>query len=110
MAPMNRPEASGPPSPVGSLADSAAGVMALLAEIGGMQVKWVEVFRDRLVVHPARRSEGAAIAALLGVTVATDYPTTTPGFTLWTGHWNGIDVHVYGDLRGTARTIRPWPV
>ncbi|PUB28615.1 hypothetical protein C8K30_10335 [Promicromonospora sp. AC04] len=93
----------------GNLADSAAGVAELLAEVGDARIKWVEVFRDHLVVHPARQSEGAAIAAQLGITVATDYPATKPGFTMWTGTWNGMDMYVYGDLRGTTRTVRAWP-
>jgi hypothetical protein len=93
----------------GNLTDSAAGVAALLAEVGDTRIKWVEVFRDHLVVHPARQSEGAAIAAQLGITVATDYPATQPGFTMWTGRWNGMDMYVYGDLRGSTRAVRPWP-
>ncbi|MFD6141778.1 hypothetical protein [Promicromonospora sp. NPDC060271] len=98
MAPLNR-----------ALADSATGVAALLAEVGDTRVKWVEVFRDRLVVHPARQSEGAVIAAQLGITVATDYPATTPGFTMWTGRWNDLDLFVYSELRGTTRVVRSWP-
>ncbi|MFE7506216.1 hypothetical protein [Promicromonospora sp. NPDC057488] len=93
----------------GTLADSAAGVSDLLAEVGDARIKWVEVFRDHLVVHPERRSEGAAIAEQLGITVATDYPATRPGFTMWTGCWNGMDMYVYGDLRGTTRAVRSWP-
>jgi hypothetical protein len=98
MAPLNR-----------ALADSAAGVATLLAEVGDARIKWVEVFRDHLVVHPARQSEGAAIAAQLGITVATDYPATRPGFTMWTGCWNDMDLFVYGELRGTTRAVRSWP-
>lgn len=93
----------------GNLADSAVGVRALLEEIGDARVKWIEVFRDHLVVHPTRRSEGAAIAAQLGITVATDYPATRPGFTMWTGCWNDMDLYVYGDLRGSTREVRAWP-
>ena len=99
VAPLNR-----------ALADSATDVMVLLAEVGDTRIKWVEVFRDHLVVHPSRRSEGAAIAEQLGVSVATDYPATKPGFTLWTGCWNGMDLYIYGDLRGSTRAIRSWPV
>ena len=84
---------------VGGLAGSAAAVTEVLAEVGDARIKWVEVFRDRLVVHPERRSEGAEIAAQLGVTFAADYPATRPGFTLWTGRWNGTDISVYGELR-----------
>lgn len=94
----------------GNLASSAAGVADLLAEVGDARIKWVEVFRDHLVVHPARQSEGAAIAAQLGITVATDYPATRPGFTMWTGRWNGMDMYVYGELRGPVRAVRSWPV
>jgi hypothetical protein len=93
----------------GSLADSAAGASELLAELGDARVKWVEVFRDHLVVHPARITDGAAIAAQLGITVATDYPATQPGFTLWTGRWRGMEMYVYAELRGTARPVRAWP-
>ena len=99
MAPLNR-----------ALADSATGVTALLREVGDSRIKWVEVFRDHLVVHPSRRSEGAAIAAQLGITVATDYPATRPGFTMWTGSWNNMDLYVYGELRGSTREVRSWPV
>lgn len=94
----------------GNLAGSAAGVAHLLAEVGDARIKWVEVFRDHLVVHPARQSDGAAIAAQLGITVATDYPATRPGFTMWTGRWNGMDIYVYGELRGPVRAVRSWPV
>lgn len=93
----------------GSLAESAAGAADLLAEVGDARIKWVEVFRDHLVVHPARLTEGAEIAAQLGITVATDYPATKPGFTVWTGCWHGMDMFVYGELRGTARPVRAWP-
>lgn len=93
----------------GSLADSAAGARALLAEVGDARIKWVEVFRDHLVVHPARLTEGAEIAAQLGITVATDYPATRPGFTIWTGRWREMDMFVYGALRGSARPVRSWP-
>jgi len=93
----------------GSLADSAAGAADLLAEVGDARIKWVEVFRDHLVVHPARLAEGAEIAAHLGITVATDYPATKPGFTVWTGRWNGMEMFVYAELRGTARSVRAWP-
>jgi hypothetical protein len=93
----------------GSLADSAAGAADLLAEVGDARIKWVEVFRDHLVVHPARLVEGADIAAQLGITVATDYPATKPGFTVWTGRWNGMEMFVYAELRGTTRSIRAWP-
>lgn len=93
----------------GSLADSAAGAAELLAEVGDARVKWVEVFRDHLVVHPARLIEGADIAAQLGITAATDYPATRPGFTVWTGRWNGMDMFVYGALRGSTRAPRSWP-
>ena len=71
----------------GSLADSAAVASDLLAEVGDARVKWVEVFRDRLVVHPARLTEGADIAAQLELIAATDYPATKPGFTIWSGRW-----------------------
>ncbi|MFC8796403.1 hypothetical protein ACFT1B_34470 [Streptomyces griseoincarnatus] len=93
----------------GSLADSAAGASDLLAEVGDARVKWVEVFRDHLVVHPARLTEGADIAAQLGITVATDYPATKPGFTIWSGRWKGMEMFVYGELRGAARPVRAWP-
>lgn len=93
----------------GSLANSAAGASELLAEVGDARVKWVEVFRDHLVVHPARLGEGADIAAQLGITVATDYPATQPGFTIWTGRWRGMEMYVYGELRGSARPVRAWP-
>ena len=92
-----------------SLAISAAGVSELLAEVGDARVKWVEVFRDHLVVHPDRLSEGADIAAQLGITTATDYPATRPGFTIWTGTWRNMDTFVYGELRRTARPVRAWP-
>lgn len=88
-----------------ALAASAVGVADLLAEVGDTRIKWVEVFRDRLMVHPARRSEGAAIAAELGFTVATDYPATQPGFTIWTGRWKAMDLYIYGDLRLITRTV-----
>ena len=93
----------------GSLADSAARAAALLAEVGDARIKWVEVFRDHLVVHPARLVEGADIAAQLGITVATDYPATRPGFTIWTGCWESMDMFVYGTLRGSTRAVRSWP-
>jgi hypothetical protein len=67
------------------------------------------VFRDRLVVHPAQISEGAAIAEQLGITVATDYPASHPGFTLWTGRWKDTEMYVYAELRGSARSVRAWP-
>ncbi|MCP2265039.1 hypothetical protein ACFQHV_11660 [Promicromonospora thailandica] len=91
------------------LATSAAGMSELLAQIGDERVKWVEVFRDRLVVHPERMSDGADIAAQLGITTATDYPATRPGFTVWTGRWQELDMFVYSELRGAARTVRAWP-
>lgn len=93
----------------GTLADTTLSVRDLLDEVGDARVKWVEVFRDHLVLHPTQRSEGAAIAEQLGITVATDYPATRPGFTMWTGCWRGIDMYVYGDLRGSARPVRAWP-
>lgn len=93
----------------GSLAESAAGASDLLAEVGDARVKWVEVFRDHLVVHPAQLREGADIAAQLGITVATDYPATQPGFTIWSGRWRNTDMFVYGELRGSARPVRRWP-
>lgn len=93
----------------GSLAESAAGASALLAMVGDARVKWVEVFRDRLVVHPARLSEGAVIAAELEITAATDYPATKPGFTIWSGRWRDMEMFVYGELRGSARQVRAWP-
>lgn len=93
----------------GSLARSAAGAADLLAEVGDARIKWVEVFRDHLVVHPARLTEGAEIAAQLEITVATDYPATKPGFTVWTGCWRGMDMFVYSELRGSARPVRSWP-
>jgi len=99
MAPLNR-----------ALTDSTADVAELLAEVGDTRVKWVEVFRDHLVVHPTRQSEGAQIAEQLGITVATDYPATRPGFTMWTGTWRGMDLYIYGDLRGDTRTVRAWPI
>ncbi|MFI6424779.1 hypothetical protein [Promicromonospora sp. NPDC050880] len=92
-----------------SLTASAAGASALLEEIGDARVKWVEVFRDHLVVHPEQLSEGAAIAAQLEITSATDYPATRPGFTIWTGYWRGMETFVYGELRRTARPLRAWP-
>lgn len=93
----------------GSLADSAAGASDLLAVLGDARVKWVEVFRDRLVVHPARLTEGADIAAQLEITTATDYPATKPGFTIWSGRWRDMEMFVYGELRGSARPVRAWP-
>jgi hypothetical protein len=92
-----------------ALTDSTACAADLLAEVGDARIKWVEVFRSHLVVHPARLSEGAAIAAQLGITVATDYPVTRPGFTMWTGCWSGMDLYVYGELRRAIRSVRAWP-
>lgn len=91
-----------------TLGESATGVADLLTEVGEARIKWVEIFRDHLVVHPARRSEGGAIADQLGITVATDYPATRPGFTLWTGSWKGIDMYIYGELREAVPAVRPW--
>ena len=91
-----------------TLGDSATEVADLLTEVGEARIKWVEIFRDRLVMHPARRSEGEAIANQLGIHVATDYPATQPGFTLWTGSWKGIDMYIYGELREAVPQVRPW--
>jgi hypothetical protein len=89
-----------------TLADSTTEVADLLTEVGDARIKWVEIFRDHLVVHPARRSEGAAIANQLGINVATDYPATRPGFTLWTGSWKGTDMYIYGELREAMPSVR----
>lgn len=91
------------------LSGAMAGAGTLLAEVGETRVKWVEVFRDRLVVHPERMSEGADIAARLGIMACTDYPSTRPGFTVWSGRWRDLDLFVYAELRGASRAVRAWP-
>lgn len=95
-----------------TLADSAGAASALLEELGDERVKCVEVYRDRLLVHPLRLPDGAALAESLSLPHYLDVPGTTPGYSMWRGVWNGWDVHVFGALRGApdAAVVRRWPV
>ncbi|WP_125775464.1 hypothetical protein [Antribacter gilvus] len=99
-----------------TLADSAEAASTLLAELGDDRVKCVEVYRDRLMVHPLRLPDGASLAEALSLPHYLDVPGTTPGYSMWRGAWNGWDVHVFGELRTPAgavavgRGVRSWPV
>ncbi|GAB4087134.1 hypothetical protein GCM10028784_37640 [Myceligenerans cantabricum] len=94
-----------------TLTESAGAAAGILLRIGDYRLRCVEMYQGHLSLHPARRSEGRELAELLGLVTRQDFPGVTPGFTLWTGRWEGIDVSLYADLdeRPRQRTVRVWP-
>ena len=52
-----------------------------------------------LVLHPCRLDQGEQIANDLGLHSALDHRRSTPGYTIWSGTYLGVEVQVRASLR-----------
>lgn len=88
---------------IGDVLDLAAD---LLSTVGGPRVELFTATRNRICLQPRDLADGEAIARLLGCDRPLDHHLVTPGYTVWTGERDGVEVQVRAELRrpvGAAR-------
>ncbi|GAB3164115.1 hypothetical protein GCM10027059_19600 [Myceligenerans halotolerans] len=78
---------------------------ALVSAAGRDQVAMVTTARGWLCVQPRDLSDGERIAHLLGCDAPLDHRLLVPGYTLWTGHREGLEVQVRAQLRDPASAL-----
>lgn len=78
----------------------------LLDRIGAERVELVTVTGSRVSLQPADLGQGEQIARALGLDAPMDHRMVTPGYTLWSGDLDGLEVQVRAKLR---QAVRAWP-
>jgi hypothetical protein len=81
-------------------------VDSLLASVGAERIEVVTATRNRVCVQPRDLRDGEEIARRLGCDAPLDHHLVVPGYTLWTGSRDGLEVQIRSSLREPAR--RAW--
>ncbi|MBE1876166.1 hypothetical protein [Myceligenerans pegani] len=97
----------GKPGRVLGIRDVVGLVDGWLSAIGPERIDVVTTTRSRVSLHPRDLSESEQIARELGCVSPLDHRTTVPGYTLWSGTRDGIEVQVRAALRRPVGTIGP---
>lgn len=78
---------------------------AALGQVGPHRVELVTIARGWLCMQPERLTDGEAIAGELHLPLPMDHRMTTPGYTVWSGDREGLDVQVRAELRRPAGVL-----
>lgn len=81
-------------------------VSALVDKAGANRIAVVTATRNRICLQPRDLLDGESVARLLGCDRPLDHRLLTPGYTLWTGHYGGLEVQVRSVLRGLTGATR----
>ncbi|GAB3159341.1 hypothetical protein GCM10027059_05430 [Myceligenerans halotolerans] len=88
---------------IGDVLDLTAG---LLSAVGGPRIELFTATRNRICLQPRDLADGEAIARLLGCDRPLDHHLLTPGYTVWTGERDGVEIQVRSVLRHPAGAAR----
>lgn len=77
----------------------------ILERIGADRIELVTVTGNRVSLQPANLREGEQIARMLGLNVPMDHRMFVPGYTLWSGEVDGLEVQVRAALRRPIRAV-----
>lgn len=93
-------------------ADSASRILHALevaaravGQVGSHRVELVTIARGWVCMQPAHLADGAAIAGELQLPLPLDHRMMTPGYTVWSGDREGLDVQVRAELRRPAGVL-----
>lgn len=101
---LNDHSAKRPPTlGIGDVLDLTA---SLLRAVGGPRVELFTATRNRISLQPRDLADGEAIARLLGCDRPLDHHFVTPGYTVWTGERDGVEVQVRSVLRRPTGATR----
>jgi hypothetical protein len=103
---MNLYDHSGRRAPVLGIGDVLDLTAELLGAVGGPRVELFTATRHRICLQPRDLSEGEAIARLLGCDRPLDHHLVTPGYTIWSGEREGVEIQVRSVLRRPAGAVR----
>jgi hypothetical protein len=81
-------------------------VGALIAKAGASRISVVTATRNRICLQPRDLLDGEPIAHLLACDLPLDHRLLTPGYTLWTGKHDGLEVQIRSALRAPNGAIR----
>lgn len=73
-------------------------VAVLLDRVGAERVAGFSFLEGVGRIEPSHLSDGAGIAAVLGLTDRRDQSSVVPPVADWSGFWEGVEVHVRGAL------------
>lgn len=88
------------------MSDGLRAASRLLDRIGADRVELVTVTGSRVSLQPADLNQGEQIARALGLSVPMDHRMVTPGYTLWSGDVDGLEVQIRAKLR---QPTKAWP-
>jgi hypothetical protein len=71
----------------------------IVDRVGADRIELVTVTGNRVSLQPADLNQGKQIARMLGLDVPMDHRMVTPGYTLWSGDVDGMEVQVRAELR-----------
>ncbi|MBE1877465.1 hypothetical protein [Myceligenerans pegani] len=100
-----RPEFHDKDAPDDVLLRSLETAAELVRAAGRDRVAMVTTARGWLCVQPHDLSDGERIARLLGCDNPLDHRLLVPGYTLWSGRRDGLEVQVRSQLRDPARAL-----